>query len=140
MNPKRMQERGINFSFRKIAILMNYELRFNKQAFRNPNEGYANLVPKKGQITEGILYEIDDTDIAKLDKFEGYPNHYKKETIRVELVNGDKVDALVYIAQSDKIKQKLKPTRGYLNNLLEARDLISENYYNFIKSFKTLDD
>ena len=140
MNPKKMHERGINFSCRKKAILMNYKLCFNKQAFRNPNEGYANLVPKNGQITEGILYEIDDADITKLDKFEGYPNHYKKETIRVKLVNGDNIDALVYIAQSDKIKQGLKPTKGYLNNLLEAKDLISENYYNFIKSINTLDD
>lgn len=139
MDSQRMKDRKVNFSKRELAIIKNYELCFNKQASRNPNEGYANLVPEKDKITEGVLYEINDEDIEKLDKFEGYPNHYDKKTIKVKMENGDEVDALVYIAQADKIKDDLKPTKEYLNHLKEGRDLISEDYNNSLQSIDTLD-
>ena len=139
MNSKRMEDREINFSKRELAILKDHELCFNKQAFHNTNEGYANLSPEKDKVTEGILYEIDDKNIVKLDKFEGYPNHYIKKAIKVELENGNEVDALVYLARPDKIKDGLKPTKKYLNNLMEGRDLISENYNNFLQSFNTME-
>lgn len=139
MNPQRMKDREINFSKRELAILKDYKLCFNKQAYRNPNEGYANLIPKKDIVAEGILYEIDESDIEKLDKLEGYPYHYNKETIRIELSNDKKVNALVYIAKPDKIKDGLKPSKEYLNHLLEGKHLISENYYNFLQSFDTLE-
>lgn len=140
MNAKRMKDREVNFSKRELAILKDYKLCFNKQASRNTNEGYANLIPKNGIATEGILYEIDAQDIEKLDKLEAYPNHYTKKTIKVELENGDEVDALVYIAQPDKIKEGLKPTKEYLNHLKEGKDLISKNHLDFIKSFNSLDN
>ena len=139
MNAKKMKEREVNFSKRELATLRNYKLCFNKQASRNPNEGYANLIPKEGTATEGALYEIDNKDIVKLDKFEGYPNHYIKKAIKVELANRNEVDALVYFARPDKIKDGLKPTKEYLNHLMEGRDLISENYDNFLQSFDTME-
>ena len=140
MNSKRMEDREINFSKRELAILKDHELCFNKQAFHNPSEGYANLSPEKDKVTEGILYEIDDKDIVKLDKFEGYPNHYIKKAIKVELANGNEVDALVYIARPDKIKDDLKPIKEYLSYLKQGKDLLSENYYNFLQSLDTLED
>ena len=139
MDSQRMKDREVNFSKRELAILKNYELCFNKQASSNPNEGYANLILKEGTATEGILYEIDESDIEKLDKWEASPNHYIKKTVKVKLPRGSEVDALVYIAQPDKIKDGLKPTTKYLNHLKEGRDLISKRYYNFIKSFDTLE-
>ena len=134
-----MKDREVNFSKRELAILKDYKLCFNKQASRNQNEGYANLIPKEGTATEGALYEIDEKDIVKLDKFEGYPNHYIKKAIKVELANSNEVDALVYLARPDKIKDGLKPTKEYLNHLMEGRDLISENYNNFLQSFDTME-
>jgi len=134
-----MKEREVKFSKRELAILRDYKLCFNKQASRNPNEGYANLIPKEGTATEGALYEVDEKDIEKLDKHEGYPNHYVKKTIKVVLANGDGIDALVYIARPDKIKDDLKPTKGYLSHLKQGKDLLSENYYNFLQSFDTLE-
>lgn len=139
MDSQRMKDRGINFSKKEPAILKDYKLCFNKQASRNPNEGYANLIPKEGTATEGILYEINDEDIEKLDKYEGYPNHYDKKTIKVKLKNGNEVDALVYLAQSDKTKNGLKPCKEYLNHLKQGEDLLSEKYSNLLESFDTLE-
>jgi len=139
MNQKRIKVRGVNFSKRESACLKDPEICFNKQASRNSNEGHANLMPKEGATTEGVLYEINDEDIEKLDRFEGYPNHYNKKIIKVILKNGEEEDAIVYIAQPDKIKVGLKPKEEYLNHLKEGKDLISEEYYNFLQSFETLE-
>jgi len=139
MDSQRMKEREVKYSKRELAIMIGHELFFNKQASRNPNEGYANLIPKEGTATEGILYEINDEDIVKLDKFEGYPNHYIKKTIKVKLKNGNEVDALVYLAQSDKTKNGLKPCKEYLNHLKQGEDLLSEKYSNLLESFDTLE-
>ncbi|MEM0053840.1 MAG: gamma-glutamylcyclotransferase family protein [Nitrososphaeria archaeon] len=46
------------------------KLEFNKISYRNPNEGFANIVPCKGIFVEGILYEINSSDLSKLDKYE----------------------------------------------------------------------
>jgi len=139
MDPERMRSRGIRFSKRVHAVLRGYILRFNKVSSRNPREGYANIVPHKGGIVEGIRYEIPDEDIYKLDKFEGYPYHYNRIEVDVELDDGRRVRAVTYIAQPDKVREGLKPSRGYLKHLLAGKDILSESYYEMLKSWPTLD-
>jgi len=73
MDPKRMKERKIRFSERKHAVLKGFRLEFNKISTRNPNEGYANIVRDEKGIVEGVLYEIRDEDIEKLDSTKDFP-------------------------------------------------------------------
>ena len=57
---------------------------------------YADAVPAKGKTAEGVLYRIGDEELATLDRYEGYPRLYRRETVQVEL-DGKTVDAMVYI-------------------------------------------
>ena len=134
-----MRGRWIRFSKRVHVILRGFKLEFNKVASRNLKEGYANIVPKEGGVVEGILYEIPDEGIYKLDKYEGYPHHYYRTEVEVELENGEKVIATTYIARSDKVRSGLRPTRGYLKHLLAGKDLLSKSHYKMLKSWPTLD-
>jgi gamma-glutamylcyclotransferase (GGCT)/AIG2-like uncharacterized protein YtfP len=130
MDVKRMtEERKINFSLRKHATLKGFILKFNKVSSANPNEGYANIVIDKNGTVEGVLYEILDSDLSKLDLFEGYPKHYNRIKIKIKLDNGQEVESVVYIAQPDKVKDGLKPTKKYLDHLLSAKDILTESYY-----------
>ena len=104
MNPQRLKDRKVSFSKREPAIMKDHELFFNKQASRNPKEGYANFAPKEGKYVEGALYEVYEEAIQELDRCEGYPKHYDRKIIKVHTTNGDEIDALVYIAQPDKVK------------------------------------
>lgn len=83
MNPVRMKEREVNYSQRKHAILIAYRLEFNKVSSRGPKEGYANIVPDKAGAVEGVLYDIIDSDLLKLDEHEGYPVHYDRIMLSV---------------------------------------------------------
>ena len=96
------------------------------------NKKYLNEV-------EGILYEISEKDIKELDKHEGYPSHYNKITVRVNLKDGKEVEAVTYVAQPDKVRDGLKPCREYLNHLLKGCDLLSEEYCEKLRKWETLD-
>ncbi len=139
MNPKKMTDRQIAFSQREKGIIKGYRLEFNKVAFRNPKEGYANIVRDENRVVEGALYDITDSDIAKLDTYEGFPGNYDRTKVKSETVSGRVYEAVTYIAKPDKIIAGLKPSRDYLDHLLAAKDILSKSYYNKLKVEKTLD-
>lgn len=139
MDSDRMRERGVNFTSRKKAILKNWELVFNKVSSKNPMEGYANIRPKKESLVEGILYEIEDSDIEKLDYYEGYPFHYNREKVILCIENSEQIEAITYVANPGKVKEGLKPSRNYLEYLLNAQDILSKDYYKKLEEWETLD-
>jgi len=138
MDPDRMIERGVNFLKRERAILKGWKLTFNKIAYQNPNEGYANIEKDDESVVEGILYEIPEEDIEKLDRYEGVPNHYERLSVVVQSNNGA-VKAITYIANPNKVREGLKPGRDYLNHLLKGCDLLTEEYCEKLRKWETLD-
>jgi gamma-glutamylcyclotransferase (GGCT)/AIG2-like uncharacterized protein YtfP len=106
---------------------------------RNLKEGYANIVRDENGIVEGVLYEITDSDLKVLDRYEGYPSHYERIKVVVGMDSGEKVEAVTYIAKPDKVKDGLKPSREYLSHLLKGCDLLSEEYCKKLRMWKTLD-
>lgn len=131
-------ERNVNFTYRKFAILENYKLVFNKVSKNNCYLGFANIVESPGDIVEGALYEIYDMELSKIDKKEGYPTHYLRNIISV-ICEGEKISAIVYIANPTMIRDNIKPDKNYLNYILEGKDLFSSDYYNNLLETKTLD-
>ncbi|NPV13004.1 MAG: gamma-glutamylcyclotransferase [Ignavibacteria bacterium] len=125
MSLTRMAQRGVVINQYKPAKLKNFELKFNK--ISKTQGAVANIVPNEGSIVEGVLYEIED--IAVMDKFESFPKHYKRTLVEI-----DGISAWVYIAQPEYIVEGLKPNQEYLNYLLEAKDFLSEEYYQKLKS------
>jgi cation transport regulator ChaC len=139
MDGDRLRGRGVSFSRREKAVLEGYRLVFNKRSSRDPKEGFANIVKEEGGLVEGILYEIADGEIERLDKCEGYPQHYYRQRVKVKLQSGEAVEAAVYIARQEMTAEGLKPSRKYLNHLLEGCDLLSKEYCERLRSTPTLD-
>ena len=133
-----MRKRGIRFSRREHAVLEGFRLEFNKVSSRNTREGYANIVEDAESVVEGILYEIKESDLTKLDKFEGYPSHYRRTMVYVKLDDGERVEAITYTAQPEKVKSGLRPSNKYLSHLLRGCDLLSEEYCEKLKRIHTL--
>ena len=137
MSVKRMKERNIKFLIRKQAILVGYKMVINKMSYKDKSIGYANVVECDGCIVEGAVYEIDDNDIFKLDKYEGYPKHYNRKTLKVATDDGS-IDAVVYIANDRWVSNsELCTTEDYKSLLLEGKDVVSDDYYNKISKIKT---
>ena len=133
-----MRGRGVKFLKREHAILKGWRLTFNKTASRNPREGYANIEKDEKSVVEGILYLINEEGLKRLDVYEGYPTHYTRIKVKVN-VGDKKGEAIVYIAQPDKTREGLKPSKSYLRLLLGGCDLLSPKYCKKLKSWETLD-
>jgi len=118
------------------AVLRDHRLVFNKVSKKNPREGFANVVKSEGSVVEGVLYLLDD-DISKLDKSEGVPNHYTKEFMTVERMDGTVLEALVYVANPTRTSENLLPSREYVEKLMENKRL-SKDYIKLIKEHETL--
>ena len=90
--------------------------------FRGGHGGaVATVEPFKGGSVPVLVWEISPADEAALDRYEGWPYLYRKETVKVKL-NGKNVNAMVYIMNEG--------TRGY-----DYRPLGSPGayYYNVIR-------
>jgi len=141
MDPDRMrEERKVFFLKRERAVLEGWRLLFNKIKRDLPGAGYANIVKDEGSIVEGVLYEIREEDLEKLDECEGYPRHYYRRKVKVRIEDGREVEALTYIANPDMTRSDLKPTRKYLRYLIRGSDILSEEYREKLQRIETLED
>jgi len=82
------------------------------------DHGYASIIAAPGRIVLGLLWDLDERDEKGLDRYEGVVEGlYRKVTLSVKPAEGSLVDALVYIACSNRPGI---PRRGYLENILQA--------------------
>ena len=140
MSEKRMINRGLTPLSKQIGVLENYKFIINKKSYKNPELGFANVMISKKDNVEGILYKVNESDIKKLDKFEGFPKHYTKEILTIRLFDGELVQAIVYIANPNWVSETvLKSSTEYKNYILEGINYISNNYYKFLnENIKTI--
>ena len=61
-----------------VAILHGWRFQIN-------NRGFANVVPSPGDHVEGLVYRLNRTDEANLDRNEGVPTAYQKYSLPIEL-------------------------------------------------------
>ncbi len=138
MNQDRMKKRGADFSCARKALLKDYQLKFNKVSTKNNDEGFANIITTDGSMVEGVLYQLDDESLLKLDKFENYPISYKREIVKVEIEDAILLEATTYIANSGHVSENLLPNSSYLSHLLAAKNYLSREYYEFLLNHPTL--
>ncbi len=139
MDKEQMKKRKANFTEMQKGVIKDWKLVFNKINHNKEGAGYANIIPNTGSIVEGIIYKVDKDTITILDSYEGVPNHYKQNTMSVENTQNKLINCIVYIANSSKIKNNLKPEKWYLEHLLKGKDFLSESYFSDLKNVETLD-
>jgi len=83
--------------------------------------GVATLVPSNTPDSgvPGLLYEVDPSHIAQLDRYEGHPFFYVRQAIEVEFQNAS-TSAITYLLK-DEIPTH-PPAPAYLKAILSAYD------------------
>ena len=138
MSKERMEERvGGQYKVLGKARMRGYKLVLNKQNSKNPINGFANVTEAPGSIVEGVLYEVGEAGMCKLDRNEGVPTHYMRAVVQVEIDKGVQ-EATTYIACPEKVREGLLPTEEYLGHLLKGKEYLSEAYYSMLKHQPTL--
>lgn len=136
-----MKRKGVAFTSSEHAVLPGYRLLFNKKSLREklpPGIGFANINEDPDGQVEGILYDIVDEHLDRLNESERYPEHYKRIDVTVRTKDG-MVASTCYQAQPDKIATGLKPSRNYLNHILAAKDFLSWQYFEALDKSQTFE-
>ena len=86
--------------------------------FRGGSRGaVATIEPLEGSSVPVLLWKIRPQDELSLDRYEGYPNFYRKEMLEVEL-NGKPVNAMVYVMNDGR--EFGAPSDFYLHTIAEG--------------------
>jgi gamma-glutamylcyclotransferase (GGCT)/AIG2-like uncharacterized protein YtfP len=91
---------------------------------------HADVFPKPGTNTFGVLWELDDDQLASLDKREGYPYYYNRKKVTVE-AGGQSYEAWMYFMTPGHVSQP--PYQSYY-------DMLSRGYTTFDVPLSQIED
>lgn len=112
MSIRQMSVRCPDSALGPATLLHNHQFRINQF-------GVATVIPSPGSVVHGVLWEISDRDLGNLDRYEGVPSFYVRESTFVE-VKGELIPALIYLATDSTPGE---PRSGYLEGIVAvARD------------------
>lgn len=96
------------------TVLRDWRLMFRGSNF----SAVATIERKQGSKVPVIIWRIQPEDEAALDRYEGWPHLYRKETLRLT-VNGKRIYAMVYIMNEARHPYGA-PSAGYFNTICEG--------------------
>lgn len=92
LNIRQMKYRCPGAKLYGTGEIENYELQFKGHS----DSAFATIAPKEGSSVPVAVWEISKQNEQALDRYEGYPSHYFKQDVPVQL-DGKEVNAMVYI-------------------------------------------
>lgn len=117
------------------AILPNHKLCFTHYSSKRRG-GVADIISCENEKVEGILCQITQNDLDKIEEKEGVPNVYKRKIVNVRLSKGTSRCAITY-----EVRRKegvFVPSRLYMNTIIEGAKAhhLSKNYISKLKRVK----
>lgn len=116
MNDEQMAFRCPDAEAVGTVRLEGYRLAFCGKGGR----GVATILPEAGSHVDGVLWHISAADEKSLDRYEGYPFLYTKETLPVSCKDGSEVSVMAYVMTAPSRDIPAKPSPSYLNGILEG--------------------
>ncbi len=145
MIPENMKEHGLEYNAAFSVTLSAYRLKFNKIPLDNggiEGLGQANIVPTSNNLgmMEGMLYEIDEKFLPKIDELYHYPDEYLRKKMRFTKHDFSLVNAVVYMAQKDRTDDSLLPTKEVLKKFKVCKKALTMLYISRLLNMPTLED
>lgn len=140
MSMASLRAKGVEPRSSRRAVLSGWRLRFNVQHFFRHEGGVGNIehTGNPADRVLGVLHECPDEALARLDDAEAYGHGYDRIEVVVKPHRPDTgsesgIRALTYIGMPDFIDNRCRPSRRYLNIILDGawhagldRDYIQE--------------
>ncbi|QPJ65222.1 MAG: gamma-glutamylcyclotransferase [Candidatus Nitrohelix vancouverensis] len=144
VNETYFKEQGFEYNSKTNVTLSAYRVVFNKLP-SDPNApeglGVVNIepTPTNAGMMEGILYEMDEKYVPKLDEYYEYPKEYTRKVMRINRHDFITVNGIVYFAQPERVKAGLKPDKATMKILRGARKTMSMLYFSRLMGTRTID-
>ena len=113
INLEQMAYRCPNSKIVSKEMLKGYELEFR---------GVATIVPNDKSEVPVLIWEIDGRDERSLDRYEGFPNLYRKELFEIE-VDGEKKECMAYLMNKGQISPPTSYYYSVINQGYEANGM-----------------
>ena len=110
MNLTQMAYRCPNSKRIGLGMLVGWKLVFNCHADIIRTDDINDTVPV-------VLWDIHKDDWKSLDRYEGYPSYYTRETVHVLTDSNVVVQAIVYVMTEER-KGIAMPSSGYYHTIL----------------------
>ena len=105
LDKEQMKDRCPDSEPLSAVQLVNYKLLYRR--------GVATIEKSLLDIVYGAVYDISEYDLANLDRYEGYPDYYQRQTYQLKrLDNGELIEAIGYYMEAEKF-EKSPPTENY---------------------------
>lgn len=138
MNVNRLRNRVPSASKLTIAYLKGYNLLCNK--ISTDGSAKANITKSDSENNRvwGVLFVIDKSEKANLDKVEGLGKGYNEIQLTFNDLKDQEYQANVYIADENYIDNELKPYDWYLEYILSGarQNQLPEDYITAIEALK----
>ena len=95
--------------------LEGYRLAFR---MNGGGHGVATILPEPGSFVDGVLWRISERDEQFLDRYEGFPLLYGKETVMVRASGGKKIPVMAYTMNAPYRDTPALPSWEYLNGIV----------------------
>ncbi|MDJ1470926.1 gamma-glutamylcyclotransferase family protein [Xanthocytophaga flava] len=119
---EKMQKLCPNAKLLGAGYLESYQLVFTTH-LEQRSRGGADVVPAAGEEVWGLLYKINDIELAVMDANKFYPEIYDRISVTIQLREGagyKTVENVWTYVMQDKQKSYAQPTIDYVNLLLDA--------------------
>lgn len=111
-----------------LGRLRNWKFEYDGTCDDWSNMAVGNIFPTKNSVVWAVIYSLCDSDIARLDVYEDYPNDYIRKRVSVQFQpSGTEYDVFVYTRKPQQIG---KPSKKYEKTIVTGalEDGIPESY------------
>ena len=144
LNEDYFKEMGFDYIEKVTVTLSAQRLVFNRlppEGTGIEGQGLPNIepTPNNAGMMEGVLYEMYDTFLSKLDEFHGYPTECNRKLMDLNRHDFNTVRGIIYFAQLDKIGEKLKPSKALMKLYRKSRKEHTMLYFARLMNTRTCD-
>jgi hypothetical protein len=144
MNEEYFREQGLDYVDKLSVTLSAHRVVFNKiPSDENAPEGLglSNIEPTSDNagMAIGIMYEMDDSYLPRLDEIHQAPREYQRKVMRFNKHDFAMTNGFLYIAHPEKIKHDLKPDKATMKILRQAKSSVPMLYFSRLMGIKTFD-
>ena len=134
MNPEVMKSKGLDYTDLFCVNLSAFSVKFNKIPIDNGGQedlGLGNIVPTHSNLgmMDGIIYDMEEKYLAKLDEIFNVPDEYIRKKMRFTKHDFTFVNAYTYIAQKHRTKEGLKPSKEAMKKMKACKRNLSMLYF-----------
>ncbi len=139
---ERLKARCPSAVFVGPAYVCGYELQFSKRSI--DCSGKATIVESKDSFQKlyGAIFQIDESEIGKLDKAEGSGYERRDDFVVVKLDDGREIRVTTYIAKPKETDASLVPFDWYKNLVIAGahQSGLPESYISKLERYDSVSD